>query len=96
MRIISQKGMPVIIDLPYEKIGISQEYKEPNNIIGYDLMAEDESVFYLAQYSTPEKAEKAMKKLHEDYAYSWKIEHGLQTYYGDEPVVFRFPQEDDL
>ena len=67
MRVISQKGMPVIIDLPYERIGVSQSYKEPNNIIGFDLKAEDDDVFYLATYSTPEKAEKAMQKLHECY-----------------------------
>ena len=68
MRVISQKGMPVIIDLPYERIAVSQLYKEPNNIIGFDLKAKDDDVFYLATYSTPEKAEKAMQKLHEAYA----------------------------
>lgn len=67
MRVISQKGMPVIIDLPYERIAVSQLYKEPNNIIGFDLKTEDDDVFYLARYSTPEKAEKAMQKLHECY-----------------------------
>ena len=65
MRVISQKGMPVIIDLPYERIAVSQSYKEPNDIIGFDLKAKDDDVFYLATYSTPEKAEKAMQKLHE-------------------------------
>ena len=58
--------MPVVIDLPYERIAVSQSYKEPNNIIGFDLKAKDD-VFYLATYSTPEKAEKAMQKLHECY-----------------------------
>ena len=67
MRVISQKGMPVIIDLPYESIAVSQSYKELNNIIGFDLKAKDDDVFYLATYSTPEKAEKAMQKLHECY-----------------------------
>ena len=67
MRIISQKDMPVIIDLPYERIGISQSYKDPNYIIGFDIDASDDNYFYLARYSTPEKAEKAMQKLHECY-----------------------------
>ena len=67
MRVISQKGMPVIIDLPYERIGISQSYKDPNYIIGFDIDASDDNYFYLARYSTPEKAEKAMQKLHECY-----------------------------
>lgn len=67
MRIISQKGMPVIIDLPYERIGVSQLYEDPNYIIGFDIDASDDNYFYLARYSTPEKAEKAMQKLHECY-----------------------------
>lgn len=67
MRVISQKGMPVIIVFPYESIAVSQSYKEPNNIIGFDLKAKDDDVFYLATYSTPEKAEKAMQLLHEAY-----------------------------
>ena len=68
MRIISQKGMPVIIDLPYERIGVSQSYEDPNYIIVFDTAASDDDYFYLARYSTPEKAEKAMQKLHEAYA----------------------------
>ena len=96
MRIISQNGMPVIIDLPYERIGISQSYKEPNYIIGFDTLANDDDCFYLAKYSTQKKAEKAMQMLRDNYAYNWKLEHGLQTYYGDEPIVFRFPNEDEL
>lgn len=84
MRVISQKGMPVIIDLPYESIAVSQSYKEPNNIIGFDLKAKDDDVFYLATYSTPEKAEKAMQKLHNCYQ-EWV-----------EGVVFRFPLEDEI
>ena len=67
MRIISQNGMPVIIDLPYERIGISQSYKEPNYIIGFDTLADDDGLFYLAKYSTQEKVEKAMQMLHEAY-----------------------------
>lgn len=67
MRVISQKGMPVIIDLPYERIGVSQSYEDPNYIIGFDTAASDDDYFYLARYSTPEKAEKAMQKLHECY-----------------------------
>ena len=67
MRVISQKDMPVIIDLPYERIGVSQSYEDPNYIIGFDTAASDDDYFYLARYSTPEKAEKAMQKLHECY-----------------------------
>ena len=84
MRIISQNGMPVIIDLPYERIGISQSYKEPNYIIGFDTLANDDDCFYLAKYSTPEKAEKVMQMLH-------------NCYQGALPnTIFRFPQEDEI
>lgn len=67
MRIISQKGMPVIIDLPYEYVAVSQSMEEPSCIIAYDVTARDDSFFRMARYSTPEKAEKAMQKLHECY-----------------------------
>ena len=50
----------------------------------------------LATYSTRDKAEMVMRKLRNNYAYNWKIEHGLQTYYGDEPCVFQFPQEEEI
>ena len=68
MRVISQKGMPVIIDLPYEYIAVSQSMEEPSCIIAYDVTARDDSFFRMARYSTPEKSEKAMQKLHEAYA----------------------------
>lgn len=94
MRVISQKGMPVIIDLPYERIAVSQSYKEPNNIIGFDLKAKDDDVFYLATYSTPEKAEKAMQKLHNKYSYLWRAEHGIEYCSTSESAVFQFPQDE--
>ena len=84
MRVISQRGMPVIIDLPYEQIGVSQLYEEPNKIIGFDVMATGDNFFYLAKYSTPDKSEKAMQKLYRQYQ-----EGKINT-------VFRFPQEDEM
>ena len=68
MRVISQKGMPVIIDLPYERIGVSQSYEDPNYIIGFDTAASDDDYFYLARYSTPEKADKAMGECRRCYS----------------------------
>lgn len=67
MRVISQIGMKVLIDLPYENIAISQSLEEPNSIIAFDVSNTDDSFFRMARYSTPEKAEKAMQKLHECY-----------------------------
>ena len=49
-----------------------------------------------AIYSSKEKAEKAMRELHDNYSYLWKIEHGLVSYFADETIAFRFPQEDEI
>ena len=92
MRIISQDGL---IDVPYEQISI--EIRENEIWVGYTATLEKMCVAKrFAKYSTPEKAEKSMQMLLDNYAYNWKLEHGLQTYYGDEPIVFRFPREDEL
>ena len=37
MRVISQKGMPVMTDIPYEKATISQSMIEPNKIVAWDF-----------------------------------------------------------
>lgn len=68
MRIISQKGMPVETDMPYEKVAVSQSMKEPNKIIAWDVAAGEKNIILMAAYSTKEKAEKAMQLLHEAYA----------------------------
>lgn len=67
MRVISQKGIPVIIDIPYEKVAISQLMTDPSKIIAWDVLAADDDIILMAKYSTPEKAEKAMQMLHEAY-----------------------------
>lgn len=87
MRIFSQNG---IYDLPYENIVLDIN---DNVIVAYTPMT---TPLRIAQYKSREKAEKAMQMLHDNYAYNWKLEHGLQPYYGDEPIVFRFPNEDGL
>lgn len=68
MRVISQKGMPVMTDIPYEKVVISQSMIEPNKIVAWDFFGGEDNIILMAEYSTPEKAEKAMQKLHEAYA----------------------------
>ena len=67
MRIISQKGMPVETDMPYESVAVSQTMREPNKIIAWDVAAGENNIILMAQYSTQEKAEKAMQMLHEAY-----------------------------
>ena len=67
MRVISQKGMPVMTDIPYEKVVISQSMIEPNKIVAWDFFGGEDNIILMAEYSTPEKAEKAMQMLHEAY-----------------------------
>ena len=67
MRIISQKGIPVITDIPYEKVAVSQAMTEPNKIIAWDVSAGENNLIFMAEYSTKEKAEKAIQMLHEAY-----------------------------
>jgi len=68
VRVISQKGMPVMTDIPYEKVVISQSMIEPNKIVAWDFFGGEDNIILMAEYSTQEKAEKAMQKLHEAYA----------------------------
>lgn len=63
MRIISQNGL---IDVPYEQISI--EIRENEIWCGYTATLEKTCVSKrFARYSTQEKAEKTMQKLHECY-----------------------------
>ena len=60
MRIIDQNGC----DYPYESIVISHG----DGMICARPVSNMEKRYFLARYSTEEKAEKAMQKLHEAYA----------------------------
>ena len=60
MRVIDQNGC----DYPYESIAILHD----DGIIYARLISNMDKQYLLAQYSTQEKAEKAMQKLHEAYA----------------------------
>ena len=55
-------------DIPYEKATISQSMIETNKIVAWDFFGGEDNIILMAEYSTPEKAEKAMQKLHECYA----------------------------
>ena len=59
MRIISQNGC----DYPYESIAISHG----DGIIYARPISNMDKRYFIAQYSTQEKAEKAMQMLHEAY-----------------------------
>ena len=89
MRIIGQDGK---LDFPYESCFVRRLGSQI--LVIFNNMDVPEEV--LATYSTRDKAEMAMRKLRDNYAYNWKIEHGLQTYCCDEPCVFQFPQEEEI
>ena len=59
MRIIDQNGC----DYPYESIVISH----CDGIVSARPISNMDKRYFLAKYSTPEKAEKAMQMLHEAY-----------------------------
>lgn len=77
MRIISQDGNK---DFPYERCTV---WILDNKIIASPV-GEPETDSRMATYSTMEKAEKAMQKLHNCYQ-EWA-----------EGVVFHFPSEDEI
>lgn len=78
MRIISQKGL-CYRDIPYEH---SAFYMSTS---GNHICANCNGITYsLAEYSTAQKAEKAMQKLHSCY------QNGLRN------TIFKFPTEDEL
>ena len=90
MRVISQEGF-CYQDIPYEH---SAFYTSTS---GNRIHANCNGIVYsLAEYSTADKAEKAMRKLHDQYSYIWKIEHDKTVYSKEDPIIFRFPQEDKL
>ena len=76
MRVIDQNGC----DYPYESIAISYG----DGIIYARPISNMDKRYLIAQYSTREKAEKAMQMLH-------------NCYQGALPnTIFRFPQEDEI
>ena len=70
MRIISQSGL---LDVPYELIAISPYSKNMATIVGTfpgNDIGKGDRVYILAEYSTEEKAIKAMEMCREQYAQS--------------------------
>ena len=70
MRIISQNGL---LDVPYELIAISPYSKNMATIVGMfpgNALGKGDRVYILAEYSTEEKAIKAMEMCREKYAQS--------------------------
>lgn len=82
MRVISQNGC----DYPYEGIIISYEY----GVVYARILSDIGRSYFLAKYSSDEKAEKAMQKLHQSYMSTTVVEN-IKLH-----AVFYFPAEDDV
>ena len=94
MRVISQDGR---IDLPYEQIAVAMDTVDKIMIIAYTVNSYDDTVWKLAEYSTKEKAVKAMEMLrieYENFAETSRINGNYFAF--DYPKLFRFPQDSDL
>lgn len=90
MRIVSQNG---IYDFSYERCTLwVREY----SIVATPI-ADPETEVVMAIYSSEEKVKKAIRKLHNQYSYLWKLEHlPSPTYFRDDPIIFSFPGEDEI
>lgn len=95
MRVISQDGT---IDIPYEKFIF---YKTAcNSIIATKDFVECADILLsgiIAEYSTREKALKAMEMLREKYLLYMRAtnERNFYTFF-DNPKVFQFPKDDEV
>ena len=82
-------------DIPYEKVAISQSMIEPNKIVAWDFFGGEDNIILMAEYSTSEKAEKAMQMLHSYYG-DYMIEKVYKQEIRSMWPVFQFPQEDEI
>lgn len=101
MRVISQDGT---IDMPYEEVIIqrfgSKIYFLNKNLTGVEPLTDD---MQIAEYSTEEKAKKAMEELRYAYMCHSLVKMGQMSPDGiDEKLtiglggVFQFPAEEEL
>lgn len=93
MRIISQDGR---FDLPYELVAISTHAINRGQVIAKPLTNADRLFCVMGEYSTEEKAEKAMEMLRTEYR-NYKQARSASFYFAfDYPKLFRFPQDSDV
>lgn len=97
MRIISQCGK---YDFPYENI-ILEVMTDSNSIFAYTGTGQP---FNVGDYSTKDKAVKAMKMLRERYLSRMELDGGfdvlhncyVQPNFGVLPKIFQFPTDDEV
>lgn len=93
MRIISQDGK---VDLPYELVSISTHARNSWQVIARPLTNVDGLFCVMGEYSTEEKAVKAMEELRTEYG-SYRTVEGNMFYSAfDYPKVFRFPHDSEV
>lgn len=96
MRVVSQDGK---IDMPYEMVGIfrfkTDIYYLNKNLTGVVPLDDD---VRLANYSTEEKAVKAMGMLREVYLLKAEIHSDYNGHHYKAALnkVFQFPQDDEI
>ena len=101
MRIISQDGM---IDIPYENICFSMDYRDSTRVIVWDIGSNNGDVVTIAKYSTQEKAMKAMEMLREKYLSRMELDggyditngHYVQPNFWVLSRVFQFPKDEEM
>lgn len=93
MRVISQDGT---IDVPYELTSIQLVSKTTIVAQGSYFGSGNDNFATIAEYSTEEKAQKAMEMLRKKYCkYTKAICQSYCTLF-DNPKVFRFPADEDV
>ena len=104
MRVISQDGT---IDVPYDYFSLSMssgKYKDVEVAYIYCHNLSSPNGTKLAEYSTKEKALKAMEMLRDTYLSRMELDGGydavngcyVQPNYWVLPKVFQFPQDDEI
>ena len=91
MRIISQNGK---VDLPYEFVAISTHNIHQEQVIAEPIANTAKICYVMGEYSTKEKAEKAMKMLRAEYVNFQETKGINGSYFAfNYPRVFRFPHD---
>lgn len=93
MRIISQDGK---VDLPYEIVSISTHARNSWQVIARPLTNVDGLFCVMGEYSTEEKAVKAMEELRTEYGNYEQAKSSEYYFAFDYPKVFRFPQDSEV
>lgn len=98
MRLISQDGM---IDVPYENVCVSINYRNKNQITAWNFGCEDCEIVTMATYSNTDKALKVMEMLRNAYTgknCGYHTEHGVCYHSRNdfETKVFYFPKDEDV